>query len=57
MQGPSDISVQLGPPDRVTNFTGSSIHIQIQCWAKEIAIRVKKLNLNQTHDLMPALGK
>ena len=25
-QGPSDISAQLGPPDRVTNFTGSSTH-------------------------------
>ena len=23
-QGPSDISAQFGPPDRVTNFTGSS---------------------------------
>ena len=23
-QGPSDISAQLGPPDGVTNFTGSS---------------------------------
>ena len=25
-QGPSDISAQLGPPDCVTNFTGSSTH-------------------------------
>ena len=22
-QGPSDVSAQFGPPDRVTNFTGS----------------------------------
>ena len=26
-QGLSDISVQVGPPDRVTSFTGSSTHL------------------------------
>ena len=28
-QGLSDNSAQLGPPDRVTNFTGIALHIQI----------------------------
>ena len=29
-----------------------ALHIQIQFWEKEITMRVKKLNLNQTHNLM-----
>ena len=36
--------MQFGPPDRVTNLL-VALSIQIQFWAKEFTIRIKKLNL------------